>query len=123
MQLEKDPKKNWKLLERQVVPFVEKENRKSLIKSLKSVTAKIIYQENKLRKMKHFDYKADARRKIQMGELIVTAGLDHYHEDQKEILLGILLDAANKLNSNEKETYEHKFTYLGKKKFEEKEKR
>ncbi len=40
------------------------------------------------------DRKADARRKIQLGGLIVKAGLD---EEPAAVLLGLLLDAAGRL--------------------------
>jgi hypothetical protein len=70
-------------------------------------------------KMRTQDRKADARRKIQMGGLIIKAGLDHYHEYQKEILFGILLDAAKKLESDQKENYEHKFASLGEEGFKQ----
>ena len=40
------------------------------------------------------DRKADARRKIQLGGLIVKAGLD---EEPAAVLLGLLLEAAQKL--------------------------
>jgi len=43
------------------------------------------------------DRKADARRKIQLGGLIVKAGLDYMHPHHAYILYGMLLDCQRTL--------------------------
>lgn len=43
------------------------------------------------------DRKADARRKIQRGGLIVKAGLDYMHPHHAYILYGMLLDCQRTL--------------------------
>lgn len=43
------------------------------------------------------DRKADARKKIQLGGLIVKAGLDYMHPQDAYILYGMLLDCRRAL--------------------------
>lgn len=43
------------------------------------------------------DRKEDARKKIQLGGLIVKAGLDHMHPHDAYILYGMLLDCRRAL--------------------------
>lgn len=45
------------------------------------------------------DRKADARKKIQLGGLIVKAGLDYMHPHDAYILYGMLLDAKESMNA------------------------
>jgi len=44
------------------------------------------------------DRKEDTRKKIQLGGLIVKAGLDHMHPREAYILYGMLLDCKNALS-------------------------
>lgn len=71
-------------------------------------------------KMSTNQRKLDTRNKIQMGSLIVKAKLDYLHEDHKDVLLGILIDAANKLsNSNEESHYFNYYKTLGQENFKD----
>lgn len=58
--------------------------------------------------------KADTRRKIQIGGLVIKAGLDYLHEQDKALLLGIFLDGMNQLEGAGKATYKQKCQLLGK---------
>jgi len=49
--------------------------------------------------------KEDTRNKIMMGGLIVKAGLYYLHDDNKAVLLGILLDAKEKLSDKQYMAY------------------
>lgn len=44
--------------------------------------------------------KQDTRRKIQMGGLFVTAKLDHLFDRDKAIILGMIMEAASRLNES-----------------------
>lgn len=57
--------------------------------------------------------KNDAHQKIMMGGLIVKAGLEYLHEDDKDILLGLLIDAKQKIQSDDKETIITHYKKLG----------
>ncbi|WP_039458045.1 conjugal transfer protein TraD [Candidatus Jidaibacter acanthamoebae] len=61
--------------------------------------------------------KQDAHSKIQMGGLIVKAGLDYLHPKESAILLGILVDAKQKLDSDDKYEYLDYYQKLGFKEF------
>ncbi len=61
--------------------------------------------------------KQDTRRKIQMGGLVIKAGLDSLHHEDKAILLGILVDAAEKIGSAERNSYIAHYKELGEKAF------
>lgn len=69
--------------------------------------------------MSIYQRKQDTRKKIQMGGLVIKAGLGFLHEEDKAILLGILVDAAGKLNSQEKESYLAHYKALGEHAFQE----
>lgn len=45
------------------------------------------------------DRKADARKKIQLGGLIVKAGLDYMHPHDAYVLYGMLLDAKGAMRT------------------------
>ena len=45
------------------------------------------------------DRKADARKKIQLGGLLVKAGLDHMHPNDAYVLYGMLLDCKRALKT------------------------
>jgi len=45
------------------------------------------------------DRKADARKKIQLGGLLVKAGLDHMHPNDAYVLYGMLLDCKRALKA------------------------
>lgn len=45
--------------------------------------------------------KSDTRRKIQIGGLVIKAGLDHLFDMNEAILLGALLEVAAKAKNNE----------------------
>jgi hypothetical protein len=42
---------------------------------------------------------ADTRQKIMMGGLVVKAGLTELHHTNPEVILGILMDARDKINN------------------------
>lgn len=67
--------------------------------------------------MSIYQRKQDTRKKIQMGGLVIKAGLGFLHDDDKAILLGILVDAAGKLNSPGKEAYIAHYKELGEQSF------
>ncbi len=58
------------------------------------------------------DRKKDTREKIQLGGLIAKAGLRY---EKRALLLGLLLDAADRLNGNEVERA--RLTAIGEKVF------
>lgn len=63
------------------------------------------------------DRKLDARRKIQLGGLVIKSGLGDLFEYDKETILGILVEGFNNINGKDKETYLYHYTKLGKDKF------
>lgn len=67
--------------------------------------------------MSIYQRKYDTRRKIQMGGLVIKAGLGPLHDEDKAILLGILVDAAAKLGGAEKDTYSAHYKELGERSF------
>ena len=62
--------------------------------------------------------KQDTRGKIMMGGLVIKAGLGYLHEEQKDVLLGILVDAREKLAGESQEVSVEHFKALGKQAFE-----
>lgn len=54
--------------------------------------------------------KHDTREKIQLGGLVVKAGL---RTENKAVILGMLLDAVARLNSEDSDTLKDKFRELG----------
>lgn len=48
------------------------------------------------------DRKADIRKKIKLGELIIKAELDYMYPDNMSILYGMLLDSKNLLSAHPK---------------------
>ena len=58
------------------------------------------------------DRKEDARKKIQLGGLIVKAGLDDMHPQDAYILYGMLLDCKRALS--QKPSLRDKWAELGK---------
>ena len=66
--------------------------------------------------MKKTERAQDTRDKIQLGGLIVKAGL---REENKNILLGILIDAANRLHGNEADRVREHYQQLGDRAFSE----
>ncbi|MBN8829011.1 MAG: conjugal transfer protein TraD [Sphingobacteriia bacterium] len=62
--------------------------------------------------------KQDTRNKIEMGGLVIKAGIDYLHQEDKEILLGALVYISHLLNDeNDGETYKEVFKNLGKEAF------
>lgn len=56
--------------------------------------------------------KEDARKKIQLGGLIIKAGLDHMHPEEAYVLYGMLLDCKRVLQDSP--AIKEKWTILGK---------
>lgn len=61
--------------------------------------------------------KHDAHRKIMMGGLVIKAGLDNLHDNDKDILLGILVDAKQQLDGNNQESLIKHYKDLGNRAF------
>jgi len=78
-------------------------------KIIKTTEQKIAAIEQKVKFNKERARRLDARKKIQLGGLIIKAKLDDLTSN---ILLGILIDARNKLQ-NEKEQFEKYWAHLG----------
>jgi hypothetical protein len=60
--------------------------------------------------MKSHERKSDTRRKIQLGGLVIKAGLEG---ETTATLLGVLLDAAEKLNSKSADKIRSDFKIKG----------
>ena len=58
------------------------------------------------------DRKADARKKIQLGGLIVKAGLDYMHPQDAYILYGMLMDCRRTLEN--RPDVKKRWAHLGK---------
>ncbi len=56
--------------------------------------------------------KEDARKKIQLGGLIIKAGLDHMHPEEAYVLYGMLLDCKKVLQ--DRPEIKEKWKILGK---------
>ena len=50
--------------------------------------------------MQNKERKLDTRNKIELGGLIIKAKLGYLQENHKEVLLGVLIDAYNKIHDN-----------------------
>jgi hypothetical protein len=61
--------------------------------------------------------KQDTRDKIMMGGLVIKAQLEYLHPANKEVLLGLLVDAQQKLQGEEAVQHFERFKQLGKKHF------
>ena len=55
------------------------------------------YFTKQTKKEKIFDRKSDTRKKIQLGGLLVKAGLDYMHPQDAYVLYGMLLDCKRAL--------------------------
>ena len=64
--------------------------------------------------MKLVDRRQDAHEKIKLGGLVVKANL---RDESKDVILGILLDASEKITGNEKEKYLEYYRIIGEKEF------
>lgn len=65
-----------------------------------------------LKKQIVFDRKSDARKKIQLGGLLVKAGLDYMHPQEAYIIYGMLLDCKRVLGT--KPEIKNRWKELGK---------
>ena len=50
--------------------------------------------------MKQKERKLDARNKIELGGLVIKAKLGYLQEDHKDVILGALIDAYNKIHDD-----------------------
>lgn len=57
----------------------------------------MMYNKVQIRKVKLMDRKEDTRKKIQLGGLLVKAGLDYMHPQDAYVLYGMLLDCKRAL--------------------------
>lgn len=90
------------------------------IRTLKKLIADIYKTKLSMETKSQIKRKQDAHNKIQMGGLIVKAGLDYLHPKESAILLGILVDAKQKLESDDKYEYIDYYQKLGFKEFDKK---
>ncbi len=65
---------------------------------LKKIQARRLYLDRQLARCKTLERKQDTRQKIQLGGLVKKAGLAN---EKSAVLLGLLLDAAEKLQGEE----------------------
>jgi hypothetical protein len=61
--------------------------------------------------------KNDTRNKIELGGLIIKAKLGYLQETNKDVILGILVDAYNKIYSDEGAHHFEYYKELGKESF------
>jgi hypothetical protein len=73
------------------------------LKQLKSILKKTFLLKKQIailrHKMSQQIRKTDTRNKIMMGGLVIKAGLDYLHEEDKAALLGLLIDAKKRLEN------------------------
>lgn len=72
--------------------------------------SKIVYFERQRARLKNIERKQDTRRKIQLGGLVKKAELDH---EAMAVILGLLLDAAEKLQSEDSEKIRQEWKIKG----------
>lgn len=71
--------------------------------------------------MKIKDRKLDTRNKIELGGLVIKAKLDYLQDKHKDVILGVLVDAYNKINDNKNgDKYFNFFKQIGTNAFAEK---
>ena len=68
--------------------------------------------------MSNLNRKLDTRNKIELGGLVIKAKLGYLQKDHKEVILGALIDAYNKIQTDigGKEHFDY-FKELGKQSF------
>ena len=71
-----------------------------------------LYQQMQLKRRKLMDRKLETRKKIQLGGLMVKAGLEDMHPKEAYILYGMLLDCRKVLES--RPDIKEKWAQLGK---------
>jgi hypothetical protein len=57
--------------------------------------------------------KIDTRNKIELGGLIIKSKLNYLQLEHKDVILGVLIDAYNKIQSNEGKHYFEHYKKLG----------
>ena len=70
--------------------------------------------------MQNKERKLDTRNKIELGGLVIKAKLGYLQKQHKEVILGVLIDAYNKIN--DLKSGEHQFEFyqqLGKEAFKQ----
>jgi hypothetical protein len=60
------------------------------------------------------DRKLDTRNKIELGGLVIKSKLAYLQDKNKEVILGALIDAYNKIQSNEGDHHFEYFKQIGK---------
>lgn len=61
---------------------------------------RIVYLKMMLKREKELERKADARRKIMLGGLIIKAGLDYLHPHDASVIYGMLLDGKRAMQDS-----------------------
>ena len=69
---------------------------------LRRIIKKLLYFKQRNMRMSNLERKAETRQKILMGGLMKKAGLDILHEINPAAILGLLLEAKNKMDNNTK---------------------
>lgn len=60
---------------------------------------KIIYLKMIMKRERELERKADTRKKIMLGGLIIKAGLDYLHPHDASVIYGMLLDCRQALHN------------------------
>ena len=69
--------------------------------------------------MSNINRKLDTRNKIELGGLVIKAKLGYLQQEHKEVILGALIDAYNKIqNETDGEQYFQLYKQLGKEAFD-----
>jgi hypothetical protein len=100
-------------------PFVASHypNNTLIMPALKNTIKQLHLLSNRKKRMSLQHRKDSTRRKIQMGGLIIKAGLGEIFDTSPEIILGLLCEGYNNLHGKEKEDFHMHYTLLGKKEF------
>jgi hypothetical protein len=69
--------------------------------------------------MTKYSRRIDTRNKIELGGLVIKSKLNYLQEHNKDIILGCLIDAYNKIQSNEGDHHLSYYKAIGEKAFNE----
>lgn len=76
-----------------------KREAKSCFKKLKACVSALVRKRIQLRRKRIMDRKQQTRKKIQLGGLVVKAGLDYLHPQDAHVIYGMLLDCKEHLHT------------------------
>lgn len=92
------------------VPNSSNQRKLPTFKRLKTLQSELASLDRRIARMTLLERKQDTRRKIQLGGLVKKAALD---EEPTAVLLGLLLEAAEKLQSEQSESIRENWRLLG----------